>query len=67
MISPYVKAGSVDEFGFYNHFSLLRSIEELLGLKRLGYAANPALPAFDKLVYNAPRARGKAAAAPHGA
>ena len=67
LISPYVKAGSVDEFGFYNHFSLLRSIEDLFGLKGLGYAGNPALPAFDKLVYNAPRARGKAAGVPHGA
>ncbi len=55
LLSPYVKAGSVDELGYYNHFSLLRSIEELFGLKRLGYAANPALPAFDKLVYNAPK------------
>ncbi len=55
LLSPYVKAGSVDELGYYNHFSLLRSVEELFGLKRLGYASNPALPAFDKLVYNAPR------------
>ena len=62
-----MKAGSVDEFGFYNHFSLLRSIEDLFGLKGLGYAGNPALPAFDKLVYNAPRARGKAAGVRHGA
>jgi phosphatidylinositol-3-phosphatase len=53
LLSPFVKAGSVNELGYYNHFSLLRSIEELFGLKRLGYTANPALPAFDKLVYNA--------------
>lgn len=57
LLSPYVKAGSVDELGYYNHFSLLRSIEELFGLKRLGYSANPALPAFDKIVYNARKKR----------
>jgi phosphatidylinositol-3-phosphatase len=32
---------------------LLRSIEHLFGLDHLGYAADPALPAFDKAVYNA--------------
>jgi phosphatidylinositol-3-phosphatase len=58
LISAYVKAGSVDELGYYNHFSLLRSIEELFHLKRLGYTANPALPVFDKLVYNASRRHG---------
>jgi hypothetical protein len=58
LISPYVKAGSVNELGYYNHFSLLRSFEELFDLKRLGYTVNPALPVFDKLVYNAPRSPG---------
>ena len=41
LISPYVKAGSVNETGYYNHFSLLRSIEELFGQQPLGYAAEP--------------------------
>ena len=31
----------------------LRSIEDLFGLTHLGYAADPAVPAFDKAVYNA--------------
>jgi hypothetical protein len=53
LISPYVKAGSVDLTDSYNHFSLLRSIEDLFGLDHLGYAADPALPAFDKVIYNA--------------
>jgi hypothetical protein len=53
-----VKAGSVNEMGYYDHFSLLRSFEELFNLKRLGYTANPALPVFDRLVYNAPRRPG---------
>jgi phosphatidylinositol-3-phosphatase len=53
LISPFVKAGSVDEAGYYNHFALLLSIEEAFGLEPLGYAADPALTAFDSTVYNA--------------
>ncbi len=52
LISPYVKPGSVDETSYYNHFSLLHSIEELFGLQPIGYAANPALTGFESAVYN---------------
>jgi phosphatidylinositol-3-phosphatase len=52
LISPYVKPGSVYEKNYYNHFSLLHSIEELFGLQPLGYAANPALTGFESGVYN---------------
>jgi hypothetical protein len=37
----------------YNHFSLLASIEELFGLKRLGYAADIQVPVFNDGTYNA--------------
>ena len=53
LISPYVEPNSVNETGYYNHFSLLLSIEELFGLTPLGYAAEPALTAFDSSVFNA--------------
>lgn len=53
LISPYVEPGSANETGYYNHFSLLLSIEELFGLPPLGYAAEPALTAFDSTVFNA--------------
>jgi hypothetical protein len=53
LISPYVEPGSLNEAGYYNHFSLLLSIEELFGLPPLGYAAEPALTAFDSSVFNA--------------
>jgi phosphatidylinositol-3-phosphatase len=53
LISPFVKAASIDETSYYDHFSLLRSIEELFGLAPLGYAANPALSGFESTVYNA--------------
>ena len=41
LLSPFVEPGSVNETGYYNHFSLLLSIEELFGLTPIGYAANP--------------------------
>jgi len=47
LISPYVAAGTVDEASYYNHFSFLRSVEELFGLEPLGYAAEPALTGFE--------------------
>jgi hypothetical protein len=37
---------------YYNHFSLLASIEKLFGLQRLGYAADSALPLFGAAVYD---------------
>ena len=52
LLSPYVAAGTVDESGYYNHFSFLRSVEEALGLEPLGYAAEPALSGFDGSVYD---------------
>jgi hypothetical protein len=53
LISQYVKPGSEDTLDFYNHFSLLGSIEDLLGLKHLGYATDPQLPLFFAGTYNA--------------
>ncbi len=53
LISPFVKPGSVNETVTYNHYSLLLTIEELLGLEKLGYAAEPALLPFDESVFNA--------------
>jgi phosphatidylinositol-3-phosphatase len=52
LLSPYVEAGTASESGYYNHFALLRSIEELFGLPPIGYAANPVLTVFDSSVYN---------------
>ncbi len=53
LISKYVKPGTRALTGQYNHFSLLRTIENLFGLKPLGYAGQPGLLAFDKSVFNA--------------
>jgi hypothetical protein len=52
LLSPFVAPETVNETGYYNHYSLLFSIEELFGLQRIGYAAEEALTAFDASVYN---------------
>jgi hypothetical protein len=53
LISKYVKPGSINVTGEYNHFALLASIENLFGLSHLGYAGAQGLLAFDTSVYNA--------------
>ncbi len=55
LISPYVKPNSLDQVDTYNHFSLLKSIENLFGLKPLGYARDSALPVLDAAIFNAPK------------
>jgi hypothetical protein len=48
LISPFVKAGTVaEESLYYNHFTFLLTLEELFGLEKLGYAAEPALLPFE--------------------
>ena len=62
LLTPrYVKAGSVDSTGYYNHYSALRSYEDLLGITRggqdglghLGFAASARLRPFGPDVFNA--------------
>ncbi len=55
MISPYITPGSVNDTA-YNHYSLLRSMEDLFGIREhLGYAAMDGLPAFGADVYDRPQ------------
>jgi phosphatidylinositol-3-phosphatase len=53
LISSYVKPNTADTIDYYNHFSLLRSIEKLFGLKYLGYAGNIQLSTLDAGTFNA--------------
>ena len=39
LVSPFLKAGTINNTG-YNHYSLLRTIEDIFGLAPLGYAAD---------------------------
>ena len=63
LLNPrYVKAGSVDTTRSYNHYSALRSYEDLLGLTsggtdghgHLGWAGAPGLGPFGPDVFNRP-------------
>jgi phosphatidylinositol-3-phosphatase len=47
-----VKPGTTDFVDSYNHFSLLGTLEKMLGLPRLGFAADPGLPLFGPSVFN---------------
>jgi len=53
LLSPYIEAGTVNEENYFDHFSLLLSIEEAFGLPPIGYAASPTLTPFASAgVYN---------------
>ncbi len=53
LLSRYVKPKTVNVTSYFNHFSLLKTIEAIFGLKYLGYAANIETPVFDSSVFNA--------------
>ena len=53
LISPWVKKGTDDPLDYYNHFSLLKSLEEIFAIKqRLGYAGVAGLPAFNAATFD---------------
>jgi hypothetical protein len=52
LLSPFVEPGTTSET-YFNHFSLLATIEELFALERIGYAAEPAITGFDESLFNA--------------
>jgi hypothetical protein len=53
LVSPHVRAGTIDSTP-YNHYSLLCSLEDIFGLKHLGFAAAPGLACFGRDVYDVP-------------
>jgi hypothetical protein len=53
LLSRFIAPGTVDQTP-YNHYSLLRSVENIFGLAHLGYAGASGLAAFGADVYNAP-------------
>jgi hypothetical protein len=52
VISRYVKADSEDAADTFNHFSLLKTIDDLFSVPKLGYAKDTSLPEFDTVVFN---------------
>jgi hypothetical protein len=53
LVSPFIKPGSVSDTP-YNHYSMLRSVEDSFGLAHLGYAGQSGLVPFGADVFNAP-------------
>ena len=50
LISQRIQPGSTNK-NAYNHYSLLRSLENVFGLSHLGYANQTGLKAFGRDVY----------------
>jgi hypothetical protein len=50
LLSPFIRPGTTTAQQ-YNHYSLLRSIEDVFGLPHLGYAAAAGLRPFGADVY----------------
>ncbi len=50
LLSRFIKPGTVSNVP-YNHYSLLRSVEDLFGLPHLGYARRSGLAAFGRDVF----------------
>jgi hypothetical protein len=52
LLSPFVRGATTNQEP-YSHFSLLRTIEDLYGLKHLGYAALPKVGSFEASIFSA--------------
>jgi hypothetical protein len=50
LLSRFIKAGTVSNVP-YNHYSLLRSVEDVFALAHLGYAGRPGLAGFGRDVF----------------
>ena len=53
MLSPYIRPGTTSTLP-YNHYSLLRSVEDMFGLGHLGMAGASGLGAFGADVFTQP-------------
>lgn len=53
VLSPFIKPGTVSDVP-YNHYSLLRTVEDIFGLSHLGYAGRKGLSAFGRDVFKQP-------------
>jgi phosphatidylinositol-3-phosphatase len=55
-LSPFIRPGTVSTVS-YNHYSLLRTVEDIFDLGHLGYAAQPDLRAFGSDIFTRYRTR----------
>jgi phospholipase C len=56
ILSPFVRRGTVSERP-YNHYAMLRWVEDRFGLAHLGYAAEPGLAVFGPDIFQPPLSR----------
>ena len=56
VLSPFIRPGTVSQVP-YNHYALLRSIEDIFEVKHLGYAGQPGLASFGADIYTQPSGR----------
>jgi hypothetical protein len=56
LLSPFIKPGTRSAVP-YNHYSMLRSVEDIFGLAHLGYAGMSGLRPFGSDVYTRPKGR----------
>jgi phosphatidylinositol-3-phosphatase len=54
LVSPFIRPGTLSNVP-YNHYSLLRSIEDFFGVGHLGYAAQKGLKPFGNEIFNQPK------------
>ena len=50
LLSPFIRPGTVSDVP-YNHYSMLRSVEDIFGLPHLGYAGQQGLAPFGDDIY----------------
>ena len=62
-VSPYIRGGTVTQTA-YNHYTLLRSFEDMFGVAHLGYAGAGGLRTLGADVFTAPAGDGLGPAAP---
>ncbi len=57
VLSPYIRPGTISMVP-YNHYSFLKSVEDIFNLPHLGYAGQPGLQGFGADLYNQPAGPG---------
>jgi hypothetical protein len=58
VLSPFIQPGTVSKMP-YNHYTFLKSVEDIFQLKYLGYAGQPGIEGFGSDVYTQPKGPGK--------
>jgi phosphatidylinositol-3-phosphatase len=58
MLSPFIKPGTLSQLP-YNHYSLLKSVEDRFGLDHLGFAGQPGLNGFGPDIFTQPQGRSR--------